>query len=301
MSCKNTLASKTHSFNPGQRFIIILSLLVIVSFTTLSYADFAFAQTEDQANNTKNTPELERMTFRVVFNGNDCTISEKFDVIPLSKCEMIKDHLRPHMTISVLPRQVVELMLQMDSDMLPSSVDNPRIFTSVFYELLDYQIQKNNVISERALGNDNVKDVEDKLVRVILTMEKGQCDFPKELNVKLIDTDCKSRYSQYPNQIAVDVPVSKLLELEKLDYVKKIDSQYVHEGIRVVLDVIIEPSTNNIEQEKTKSSTSNNPIEPTTIESDSDYTPYILILIILPVSVAITLFWGLRKKVKIEA
>jgi len=49
-------------------------LLVIVSFTTLSYADYAFAQTEDQANITKNIPELERMTFRVYFftqnNGN---------------------------------------------------------------------------------------------------------------------------------------------------------------------------------------------------------------------------------------
>ena len=40
MNCKSTLASKTQSFMPSIRFIPILSLLVIVSFTTLSYAEF---------------------------------------------------------------------------------------------------------------------------------------------------------------------------------------------------------------------------------------------------------------------
>ncbi|MCE2507472.1 MAG: hypothetical protein J4F36_13610, partial [Nitrosopumilaceae archaeon] len=40
MNCKNTLASNAHSFNPGQIIFTILSLLVIVSFTTLSYAEY---------------------------------------------------------------------------------------------------------------------------------------------------------------------------------------------------------------------------------------------------------------------
>ena len=40
MNCKNTLDSKTHSFNPGQMLFTILALLVIVSFTSLSYAEY---------------------------------------------------------------------------------------------------------------------------------------------------------------------------------------------------------------------------------------------------------------------
>ena len=40
MNSKNTLDSKTHSFNPGQIIFTILALLVIVSFTSLSYAEY---------------------------------------------------------------------------------------------------------------------------------------------------------------------------------------------------------------------------------------------------------------------
>ena len=40
LNFKSTLASKIQSFMPSIRFIPILSLLVIVSFTTLSYADY---------------------------------------------------------------------------------------------------------------------------------------------------------------------------------------------------------------------------------------------------------------------
>ena len=288
---------------------LFLSLLFIavslVSTVLLGTPAFAQNQTDTDGKTIEQatkavTPELERMTFRVVFDGDDCIIPEKFDVISLSKCEMIKGI--PHMTISVLPRHVSELMFKMDSGIFESR-DQFKMDMTTFYKILGYQIQKNNVISERALGND-VKDVEDKLVRAILYMEKGQCDFPKELNVKLIDTDCKPLhdYIQYPYQIAVDVPVSKLLELEKLDYVKKIDDTYLRYSDFIVPNVVIESSTNNIEQGKTESSTSNNQIEPTIIESDTnDYTPYILILIIIPVSVVITLFWRLRKKAKIEA
>ncbi len=40
MNCKNTLDSNAHSFNPGQIVFTILALLVIVSFTTISYAEY---------------------------------------------------------------------------------------------------------------------------------------------------------------------------------------------------------------------------------------------------------------------
>ncbi len=40
MNTKNTLDSKTHSFNPGQMLFTILALLVIVSFTSLAYAEY---------------------------------------------------------------------------------------------------------------------------------------------------------------------------------------------------------------------------------------------------------------------
>ena len=182
------------------------------------------------------TPELERMTFRVVFDGDDCIIPEKFDVISLSKCEMIKGI--PHMTISVLPRHVGHAgdLFKMDSGILPSN-DQFKMDTTTFYKISGYQIQKNNVISERALGND-VKDVEDKMIRVVVAVEKDQCTFPDDLNIRLIDTNCSTileDFFMYDYHVAVNVPISKLQELEQLDYVISIDDDYVLDEFEVPL------------------------------------------------------------------
>ena len=175
---------------------------------------------------------------------------------------------------------------------------------TTFYKILGYQIQKNNVISERALGND-VKDVEDKLVRAILYMEKGQCDFPKELNVKLIDTDCKPSedYIIYPYQIAVDIPVSKLSELENLDYVFQIKSHYDPPS-----DQQNEELSFHVFDEDIKSNTVSDkdiPVKLATAKlttEESNLTPYIVILIsIVVIITAFVIFLRMRKRVKIEA
>ena len=278
---------------PSLQFIPILSLLVIVSFTSLAYVEFpsAFAQTEVQENTTKTTiPELERMTFRVYFDGNDCTIPEKFDVIPLSKCEMTDG--KPHMTVSVLPEHVIEMMFKNYSEISPAKGYFKTDLTT-FYKTLEHLIQKNNVINERALGNV-VQDVEDKLVRVILYMEKGQCDFPRELNVKLIDTDCKPMedYYQYPYQIAVDVPILKLLELEKLDYVKKINDDYTRDSD------FIEPDPVNFVLPDNDLSSSESKLV-TSSEPDNEKYSF-LVFVIVPVSVTVILFLCIRKRKKIK-
>ncbi len=209
------------------------------SFEDDIYSDVA--QTEDQQDTTKTTIyEPERMTFRVYFDGNDCTIPEKFDVIPLSKCEMTDG--KPHMTISVLPKHVGELMFKMYSGIFPSK-DQFKTDLVTFYKSLAYQVQKNNVLYDRSLGYD-VRDIEDKMVNVVIAVEKDRCDFPDNLNIKLIDTDCSTPsedFFRYDYQLAATIPISKLQELEQLDYVISIDHDYVIDTFIVTNVDIVEP------------------------------------------------------------
>ena len=296
------------SFTSDQRFITILTLLAIVSFTTLSYADYAFAQNQTDTDgktiesDTKAiTPELERMTFRVFFDGNDCTSSEKFDIISLSKCEMIKGI--PHMTISILPEHVADLF-NMDSRILLDKPDYFKTDMPLVYERVKYLVQKNNVISERALGND-VKDAEDKIVRVVVAVEKDQCTFPDDLNIRLIDTNCSTiseDFFKYDYQVAVNIPISKLQELEQLDYVISIDHDYILDEFEVQepyeIEVVPQPYDEELSLIPSDKDTSAKLI---TMESNSNMIYGVILIGIVVTSTIFVIFLRCRKRIKIEA
>ena len=276
---------------PSIRFIPILSLLVIVSFTTLSYGDFAFAQTEDQANNTKTTPELERMTFRVNFSGDDCTISEKFDVIPLSECEMIKGI--PHMTISVLPGHVSELMFKMDSEIHQAKEgSNLKIDTTTLLKQVEYLIQKNRMISERASGND-VADINPKIVKTIIHVDTKNCVFPEKLGLNKTEFDCKQ------SKMVVHVPSSSITDLIDLDFVKRINIWMDISSMSFTLpsEVGNEVLPVTIPSEK------DNEVLPVTIPSEKDNVIglyYIVLILIVVICLTVFVYLQYRKKEKIE-
>ncbi|MCE2507366.1 MAG: hypothetical protein J4F36_13060, partial [Nitrosopumilaceae archaeon] len=277
------------------------------SFEDDIYSDVA--QTEDQQDTTKTTIyEPERMTFRVHFHGGDCIIPEKFDVIPLSKCEMTDG--KPHMTISVLPKHVGELMFRMDSPMFPS-VDQFKTDGVTFYKSLAYQVQKNNVLYDRSLGYD-VRDIEDKMVNVVIAVEKDRCDFPDNLNIKLIDTDCSTPsedFFKYDYQLAATIPISKLQELEQLDYVISIDHDYVIDTFIVTNVDIVEPPLDvdivepplDVENPNTILSINYMSSELTT--EDSTFQQFVVILIgVISILTTLIVFLKMRRRrIKLEA
>ena len=78
MNTKNTLDSKTHSFNPGQIIFTILSLLVIVSFTSLSYAEYPSPLKQIQAGVAPEDIQCNADRIHVVRdNGNHACVTEK--------------------------------------------------------------------------------------------------------------------------------------------------------------------------------------------------------------------------------
>ena len=78
MNCKNTLDSKTHSFNLGQILFTILALLVIVSFTSLSYAEYPSPLKQIQAGVAPEDIMCNTSYVHVIRdNGNHACLTEK--------------------------------------------------------------------------------------------------------------------------------------------------------------------------------------------------------------------------------
>ena len=200
---------------------LFLSLLFfavsLVSTVLLGTPAFAQNQTDTDGKTIEQatkavTPELERMTFRVVFSGDDCTIPEKFDVIPLSECE------NNHMTVSVLPEHVFDLF-KMDSGIFRAKEgSNLKIDTHTLLKQVEYLIQKNRMTSERLLGND-VADTNPKIVKTIIHVDTKNCVFPEKLGLNKTEFNCKQ------SKMVVHIPSSSITDLIDLDFVKKI-TQY---------------------------------------------------------------------------
>ena len=219
--CKYSLYDdiKKSVVSKRQLSVVLLASFIVVSLvSTVLLGTPAFAQNQTDTDDktieqaTKAvTPELERMTFRVNFSGDDCTIPEKFDIIPLSKCE------NNHMTISILPEHARDLF-KMDSGISPGKPDYFKTDMSIFNESVKYFIQKNNVISERALGND-VADTNPKIVKTIIHVDTKNCVFPEKLGLNKTEFNCKQ------SKMVVHIPSSSITDLIDLDFVKKI-TQY---------------------------------------------------------------------------
>ena len=76
MNCKNTLDSKTHSFNPGQLVFTILALLVIVSFTSLSYAEYPSPLKQIQAGVAPEDIQCNADLVHVVYGEKHACVTE---------------------------------------------------------------------------------------------------------------------------------------------------------------------------------------------------------------------------------
>ena len=76
MICKNTLDSKTHSFNPGQIIFTILALLVIVSFTTISYAEYPSPLKQIQAGVASEDIQCNSDFVHVVYGEKHACVTE---------------------------------------------------------------------------------------------------------------------------------------------------------------------------------------------------------------------------------
>ena len=76
MICKNTLDSKTHSFNPGQIIFTILALLVIVSFTTISYAEYPSPLKQIQAGVAPEDIQCNADLVHVVYGEKHACVTE---------------------------------------------------------------------------------------------------------------------------------------------------------------------------------------------------------------------------------
>ena len=215
----------------------------------------------------------------VMLYGGQCDLLEKFAAVPSTKCDTTKSDWQP--LIITFPPENFRDMVGIDTVNLsfkPGSI-NDIMDTQLWLAYTDHLVQQNKLAQR---GDSPTQGPIIKNVQVYLN--ESECKFVDGLGIKEDNFSCT-------NGMVVDVPASTLQKLTDLDFVKslKIFVPYIPESY--TLPENIEPIISE-----------QNPIEPVTIESDtSDHTPYILILIILPISIAITLFWRLRKKAKIEA
>ena len=218
----------------------------------------------------------------VVLKDGACDQLEKINVIFLTKCDSSKTEYQ-FLIITLSPEHYRDMGHTHPMKPIPGTytdiMDN-----QLWLAYTDHLVQQNK-LSQR--GDSPTQGPIIKNVQVYLN--ESECKFVDGLGIKEDNFSCT-------NGMVVDVPASTLQKLTDLDFVKslKIYVPYIPGSYELLEN--IEPIIS--EQNPIEPVT----IEPVTIESDtSDHTPYILILIILPISIAITLFWRLRKKAKIEA
>ena len=213
-----------------------------------------------------------------------CDTLEKFGAKCLTKCDSDKKD-----------RQFIVITFPPENFFIIYTCDNGiRAAGGIYTYKMDYQLwakyagylAQQNKLAQR--GETDFSSIKDEPVKVKLYLNENECKFVDGLGIKESDFSCK-------NKMVVDVPPSKLEKIANLDFVESIKLPSA--------DEIVEEEGITFPDNGEPSISERNPITTsTTTESDTqDYTPYIPVLIIIPVFVVITLFWRLRKKAKIEA
>ena len=252
MNCKSTLASKTQSFNPGQRFIPIFALLVIVSFTTLSYADFAFAQTDTD----DKIIEQATITMNVVLKDGACDQLEKINAVSSTKCDSNKMD-RQFLTITFPPENYRDMYNLITPAMKPSNGTYTDIMDDQLWLAYTEYLGKQNKLAQRG---DTISSIQDEPVKAIVILNESECKFVDGLGIKEDNFSCT-------NGMVVNVPASNLEKLADLDFVTTLKTYVPSRAGSYGLPENIEPIISE-----------QNPIEPTitTEPSTNDYTSYIL-------------------------
>ena len=256
-------------------FLSLLFIAVSLVFTVMLDTP-AFAQ--NQTDTDGKTIEQATITTNAHLSNNPkCDTLEKYGAIMSPKCDSDKKDLQ--FIIITFPPEFFYHMFHSETGLVPVGGSySQKMDYQLWAKYAGYLAQQNKLIQR---GDTDFSSIKDELVQVTVYLNENECKFVDGLGIKESDFSCK-------NEMPLDVPPSKLKKLADLDFV-------------TTVGMYLEPNWNVFEDTEPLIS-EQSPIEPTTIESSTnDYTPYILVLIIIPVSVAITLFWRLRKKAKIEA
>ena len=217
-------------------------------------------------------------------NNPKCDTLEKYGAIMSPKCDSDKKDFQ--FIIITFPPKFFYHMFHSETGLVPVGGSySDKMDYQLWAKYAGYLAQQNKLIQR---GDTDFSSIKDEPVTVKLYLNENECKFVDGLGIKESDFSCK-------NKMVVDVPSSKLEKIVNLDFVESIKLPSADEIVEV--EGITFPDNGE------PSISERNPIESTTTtESDTnDYTPYIPVLIIIPVSVVITLFWRLRKKAKIEA
>ena len=262
-------------------FLSLLFIAVSLVFTVMLGTP-AFAQ--NQTDTDGKTIEQATITMNAVLADGKCDQLEKLNATSLTKCDSDKKDLQ--FLVITFPPENFWYMFLSETGIVPVG--------GSYSDKMDYQLwakyagylAQQNKLTQR--GDTDFSSIKDEPVTVKLYLNENKCKFVDGLGIKESDFSCK-------NKMVVDVPPSKLEKIANLDFVESIKLPSADEIVEV--EGITFPDNGE------PSISERNPITTSiTTESDTqDYTPYILILIIIPVSVVITLFWRLRKKAKIEA
>ena len=233
---------------------------------------------QSKIDSTTSNVEQATITMNVVLINGECDLLEKLNATSLTKCDSSKMD-RQFLTITFLPENFRYMGYDRTYDsMKPSGgAYTDKMSVKLWEQYAEYLGKQNKLIQR---GDTDFSSIKDNPVKVKVHLNENKCQFVDGLGIKESDFSCK-------NKMFVDVPPSKLEKLADLDFVTNVG-------------VYMEPNW-NVHEDSEPSISERNPIEPTTIESDTqDYTSYLPVLIIIPVFVVITLFWRLRKKAKIE-
>ena len=258
--------------------LIMIVLVISIGITP------AFAQ--NQTDTDGKTIEQATITINVVLYDGECDLLEKLNATSLTKCNSNKTELQ-FFVITFPPENFHKMGYDRAYDSITRSdgIYTDKMDDKLWEQYAEY-LGKQNKLTQR--GETDFSSIKDEPVKVKLYLNENECKFVDGLGIKESDFSCK-------NKMVVDVPSSKLEKIVNLDFVESIKLPYADEIWEV--EGITFPDNGE------PSISERNPIESTTTtESDTnDYTPYIPVLIIIPVFVVITLFWRLRKKAKIEA
>ena len=250
--------------------LIMIVLAISIGITP------AFAQ--NQTDTDGKTIEQATITMNAHLSNNPkCDTLEKYGAIMSPKCDSDKKDFQ-FIIITFPPKFFYHIY---------NSENGIRATGGSYSDKMDYQLwakyagylAQQNKLTQR--GETDFSSIKDEPVKVTVYLNENECKFVDGLGIKESDFSCK-------NEMPLDVPPSNLEKLADLDFVTTVK---VYDGEDPFAFEELESSVSE-----------QSPIEPTTIESDTqDYTSYLPVLIIIPVSVVITLFWRLRKKAKIEA
>ena len=257
------------------KFKLFLSIVLFaISFVVI---DSAFAQ--NQTDTDGKTIEQATITMNVVLKDGACDQLEKINAVSSTKCDSNKMD-RQFLTITFPPENYRDMYNRITLAMKPSN--------GTYTDRMDYQLwlaYADHLGHQNKLAQRGDSPTQGPIIKnVQVHLNENKCKLVDDLGIKESDFSCK-------NGIVLDVSASTLQKLFDRDFVTTLKVFVPYNSTKYELPENTEPL---ISQQSI--------VEPTTIESSTnDYTPYIPVLIIIPVFVVITLFWRLRKKAKIEA